>query len=266
MKQLLHTIQELKTQARINQKSLNEMGFPISYMQSLQVVAKSHGYKSWEVIQTKALKDELVIDIHSSDEIELNTELSNSLWIKIGNISVSVRDNQDNINVSFYNYGSEDTDGIDFYADKAELENLKNDIQDENEDDSYYDAKLIESYLIKEEYYNSKKSKKDLNNAIERLICECNEHYSSEESAKEFILEPLIIYELKSYFTQDDYNNRISNHIDDYYDINMAIKEADLLASKNNLYKVVIVERTDIDGGSYVYETSSKNNHSFKKN
>ena len=96
MKQLLLTTQELKNQARINHEALNQMGYNISYMQCLQLVAKSHGFKSWEVIQTKTLKNELVINIQSSDEIELNTDLSNSLWIKIGDISVSIRDNPDN--------------------------------------------------------------------------------------------------------------------------------------------------------------------------
>ena len=37
-----------------------------------------------------------------------------------------------NINVSLYNSGSEDTDGIDFYANKQELENLKNEDKEQD--------------------------------------------------------------------------------------------------------------------------------------
>ena len=46
--------------------------------------------------------------------------------------------------------------------------------------------------------------------------------------------------------------------------MDMCIREAKLLKSNNTFYKVVVVERSDIDSGSYVYDSSDSNKLKLK--
>jgi hypothetical protein len=112
MLNLPYTLDEIKQQARILHKEMKKTAINLSYMQVLQLKAKSLGFKNWETLEQAVLESSLVVSFESSTELNLNTEKSKTLWLGVKNISVYIRANDEGVSVDLYPMDNEDSDSL----------------------------------------------------------------------------------------------------------------------------------------------------------
>lgn len=177
MEQSFNTVEQYKTQARLLHKSMKDMGLTATYMQAMQLVAKSYNCNSWEVLEKKALKQELAFKVDSSSEVTLNLEKNDSVWVKVKNISVKVQGTDEGVVVDCYPVDSEDDEA---YASTY----------------MFYDEATEEEYImdhakeIKESFINNDpNSYNNQQYAIDLLTSECSDVFKSRKQAEDYILE-----------------------------------------------------------------------------
>lgn len=112
MLNLPYTLDEIKQQARLLHKEMKKMAMNLSYMQVLQLKAKSLGFKNWETLEQAVLESSLAVSFESSTELKLNTEKSRSLWLGVNNISVYVSAHDEGVTVDLYPMDNEDSDAL----------------------------------------------------------------------------------------------------------------------------------------------------------
>jgi hypothetical protein len=94
--------------AKIAQTYLKSQGLALSHSQSLELVARLHGYASWHALEADIrFKDAPALKPISSNEYELG-EKERSAWIGVANISVSVTRTDEGVAVDLYAKGCED--------------------------------------------------------------------------------------------------------------------------------------------------------------
>jgi hypothetical protein len=180
MEKLFFTLDQYKTQARLLHKNMKDMGLSVTYMQAMQLVAKSSNFKSWEVLETHVLDQELIFKINSSSEITLDAEKSENIWIKVKNISVCVKAADEGVIVDLYNVDNEDEDSLaGTYLEYNEA------TSEEENCDKIHAERIKNSYLASDpdSYLNQEY-------AVDCLLAECNLFESRHEAMKFLIVEP----------------------------------------------------------------------------
>lgn len=199
MQNLFYTLEQYKTQARLLHSNMKEMKLICSYMQAMQLTAKSHGYKNWETLEKNVLNNTLCVNVNSSNELTLDIEKSNNVWISVKNISVCVTANDEGVSVDLYPLEQEDCESITstyaFY-DEAEDNNDYQELSEqelllewENANKNYHNT--VRAYDIKKNYQQS--SEKNMYNfqeyMIDNLIAECGNLFKNRNEAKEFLFK-----------------------------------------------------------------------------
>lgn len=201
MEKLFYTLDQYKSQARLYHKNMKEMGLEVSYMQAMQLLAKSLNYKSWEVLETKVLENELVFKVNSSSEITLNLEKSNNVWITVNNISVYVKANDEGVSVDLYPLEREDSDEslAATYAFYAEVENVDEKLTEKEQKELLIEwdksnkkfKNTVRAYDIKKGYNNStEKSMYSFQEyMVDNLMKECGDLFKNRNEAEEFLFK-----------------------------------------------------------------------------
>lgn len=112
MNRLPYSLAEIKQQARLLHKEMQKLAVNLSYMQVLQLKAKSFGFKNWETLEQFVLENALCVTCESSTEIKLDTVKSPTLWVSVHNISVYVHANDEGVSVDLYSLDKEDTQAL----------------------------------------------------------------------------------------------------------------------------------------------------------
>lgn len=112
MNRLPYSLAEIKQQARLLHKEMQKLAVNLSYMQVLQLKAKSFGFKNWETLEQFVLENALCVTCESSTELKLDTVKSPTLWVSVHNISVYVHANDEGVSVDLYSLDKEDTQAL----------------------------------------------------------------------------------------------------------------------------------------------------------
>lgn len=186
MQNLFYTLEQYKNQARLLHKNMKEMKITCSYMQAMQLTAKSHGYHNWETLEKNVLKDGLCFQIASSNELTLDVQKSNNLWVTVNNISVCVKANDEGVSVDLYSLDQEDSQSIaSTYAFYSEAENYEDELsQIEAKFDNLRHAQDIKENLLS----NNPDSYNNQEYAIDCLVEECFPMFKNRKDAYDFLL------------------------------------------------------------------------------
>lgn len=93
--------------ARIAKAYLQSLGLALTHQQSLELVARLHGYQSWQAMAAdKRFENRPVLKAVSSDEFELVAN-EPSAWVTVDNISVYIRRNDEGVSVDLFPKGHE---------------------------------------------------------------------------------------------------------------------------------------------------------------
>lgn len=261
MQKLFFTLEQYKTQARILHKNMKEMKIPVSYMQSMQLVAKSAGCKTWELLEQQVLDKALPFEMTTHSQLKLNLEATDHLWITVNNISLYVKANDDNASVDFYPMSQEGESLASAYLGYDEA----NEEIDEDLSESDFERLVKLSDEIKQEYLDSACSRDDVEYALERLENECGALFPGAHSAWEFLMEEQhddnfsaeTTYDVKVYATEGDYDSRNPEWLDTGFE---NLKDAQELADSYSepFFKVIVVQCREDDSGEYVYIRENK--------
>lgn len=112
MNRLPYSLAEIKQQARLLHKEMQKLAVNLSYMQVLQLKAKSFGFKNWETLEQFVLENALCVTCESSTELKLDTVKSPTLWVSVHNISVYVHANDEGVSVDLYSLDKEDMQAL----------------------------------------------------------------------------------------------------------------------------------------------------------
>lgn len=94
---------------RIAKAYLASQGFNATHRQALELVARLHGYASWQAMQADALfADAPALKPDSSNEYTLVGKSGATAWVTVGNISVHVKHEDEGVVVDLFAKGQED--------------------------------------------------------------------------------------------------------------------------------------------------------------
>lgn len=95
--------------AKIARAYLAREGIGISHTQALELVARLHGYASWQAMQSdKRFEWAPALKPVSSDEYDFQYERGSSVWVGVENISVYIKREQEGVVVDLFAKGRED--------------------------------------------------------------------------------------------------------------------------------------------------------------
>lgn len=219
MEKIFYSLIQLKEQARRLHKELKKKDY--SYMQAMQLVAISYGFKNWETLEKSVLEAPLAVKPESSTEIMMDTMASNSLWVSVNNVSVNIVANDEAVNVSLYPLDSEDNKAL---STISYNDNMNNNITNSMHDNSLSTSNVVSS---------------------NELI--------NQDDLKDSIVDET--YDVLLYNTSDDYENHQSELLaDGFSDFEEAQEYAEEYAETFDVfYKIVVKQIRNDDSGDYVY-------------
>lgn len=98
--------------AKLAKAYLQSQGFDVSHQQALELVARLHGYTSYQAMAADgAFADPLALKAESSYDYILQKD-EPSVWITVDNVSVYVRRNDEGVSVDLYPKGDEMSDSL----------------------------------------------------------------------------------------------------------------------------------------------------------
>lgn len=99
--------------AKIAQAYLATQGIDIAHSQALELVARLHGYESWQAMRAdKRFDGAPALKPASSVEYEFCHVRGSSVWLGIENISVYVRRGDEGVSVDLFARDCEDQDSL----------------------------------------------------------------------------------------------------------------------------------------------------------
>lgn len=99
--------------ARLARAYLASQGVTVSHSQALELVARLHGYASWQAMAAdRRFAEAPALKPVSSDEYELTRPRGRSVWIGVENLSVYIKRDDEGVAVDLYARGAEDRDSL----------------------------------------------------------------------------------------------------------------------------------------------------------
>ncbi len=98
--------------AKLAKDYLQSQGCKVSHQQCLELVARLHGYQSWQAMHSDSrFADKLALKPASSIEYTLDPKAS-AVWVEVQNISVHIRRNDEGVSVDLFPVGREDAESL----------------------------------------------------------------------------------------------------------------------------------------------------------
>lgn len=169
--------------ARIAKSYLQTLGVDVSHSQSLELIARLHGYASAQAMQSDArFASAPTLHPDSSGEYTLVAPKNGGAWITVESVSVHITKAEEGVEVNLYRVGQEHEPRISVdlpYQDAAEC----------CPEPAAEDDPFVLADAVKKAYLLSGCSRHDVSAALEALNAQCKEIFPSETAMWEFLME-----------------------------------------------------------------------------